>query len=213
MLHGVQSQPRCGNARSDTVTATLVVGLVAPRWAGEKVGWRRWSGLVLGLFGAAVVIITRSGIDPPPTGLSFLFGFLALVGITAGSLWEKHFGVSHHPVTSNLVGYTVGFAGVLPFMLLLESMHIDWTWEFTATLAYLVMGTSLVAVGLLLAMIRAGDVTRVSAMFFLVPPFAALVAWFVLDEIMPPMAWVGMGFAAAGVLIATHAPEKRVSEL
>ena len=190
----------------------ILVGLVGPRWAGEKVGWRRWSGLILGLLGNAVVIIARSRIEPP-TGPSFLFGFLALVGITAGSLWEKRFGGSHHPVTSNLVGYTAGLAGVLPFMLLLGSMHIDWTWEFTTTLAYLVIGTSLVAVGLLLAMIRAGDVTRVSALVFLVPPFAALVAWFVLDEIMPPMAWVGMGFAVAGVFIATYTPKQHASEL
>ena len=181
----------------------ILVGLVAPGWAGETIGWRRWSGLVLGLLGAAVVIAARSEIEPP-TLLSLTFAVLALFGITAGSLWEKRFGVSHHPVTSNLIGFAAGLLGILPFMLLLESMQVDWTWEFTAALAYLVVGSSVIAVGLLLAMIRAGDVSRVSALFFLVPPLAALAAWVLLGEVMPPLAWAGMVLAAAGVFMATR---------
>ncbi|MGI9384032.1 MAG: DMT family transporter [Methyloligellaceae bacterium] len=181
----------------------IAVGLVAPSWTGEKIGWQRWCGLVLGLLGAAIVITARSEIEPP-TVVSFVFAFLALFGITSGSLWEKRFGVAHHPVTSNLIGYAAGLVGVLPFMLALESMHVNWTWEFVASLVYLVIGSSLIAVGLLLAMIRAGDVSRVSALFFLVPPLAALVAWFVLDEVMPPLAWAGMVLAALGVFIATR---------
>lgn len=189
----------------------ILVGLIAPGWTGEKVGWQRWGGLVLGLLGAATVIVARSEIDPP-TILSLLFAFLALFGITAGSLWEKRFGVSHHPVTANLIGFAAGLLGVLPFMLLLESMRVDWTWEFTASLAYLVIGSSLIAIGLLLAMIRAGDVSRVSALFFLVPPLAAVIAWFALGEIMPPAAWGGMVVATAGVFLATYVPKVTVPE-
>lgn len=181
----------------------IIVGLVAPGWTNEKVGRQQWAGLALGLLGTAVVIIARSEISAP-TMQSFLFGFLALIGITGGSLWEKRFGVSHHPVTANLIGYSAGLLGVLPFMLLMETMQVNWTWEFVAALAYLIIGSSLIGVGLLLAMIRAGDVSRVSALFFLVPPLAALIAWFILDEVMPPMAWGGMFLAAAGVFIATH---------
>ena len=83
-------------------------------------------------------------------------------------------------------------------------MRIDWTWQFSAALAYLVIGNSVIAVGLLLAMIRAGDVSRVSALFFLVPPLAALIAWAMLGEIMPPLAWGGMAVASLGVFLATR---------
>ena len=78
------------------------------------------------------------------------------------------------------------------------------SWEFSAALAYLVLGNSVVAMGLLLAMIRAGDVSSVSALFFLVPPLAAFVAWLLLGEIMPPAAWIGLAIAGAGVLLATR---------
>lgn len=180
----------------------IIVGLVAPRWSGETVDWRRWVGLVLGLAGAVIVIAARSEIAAP-SAMGFVFASLALFGITGGSLWEKRFGVSQHPVTSNLVGFTAGLLGVIPFMIAFETMEIVWTWQLVGSLVYLIVASSLIAVGLLLAMIRAGEVSKVSALFFLVPPLAAAVAWIVLDEIMPPLAWVGMVVAGLGVFVAT----------
>lgn len=93
-------------------------------------------------------------------------------------------------------------------MFWLETMEVNWTWEFTAAIAYLVVGNSVIAVGLLLAMIRAGEVSSVSALFFLVPPLAALLAWLLQGENMPPIAWVGMAAAAVGVLIAARAYDR-----
>lgn len=180
----------------------IIVGLVAPRWSGETVGWQRWAGLALGLTGAVLVIGARSEIDTP-SAPGLLFATLALCGITGGSLWEKRFGVSHHPVTSNLVGFTAGLLGVTPFMVAFETMEIVWNWQLVGSLIYLIVASSLIAVGLLLAMIRAGEVSKVSALFFLVPPLAAAFAWFVLDEIMPRLAWIGMLVAGVGVMIAT----------
>lgn len=180
----------------------ILVGLVAPRWSGETVGWQRWGGLLLGLTGAVTVIAARSEIAAP-SAIGFVFASLALLGITGGSLWEKRFGVAQHPVTSNLVGFTAGFLGVTPFMIAFETMEIIWTWQLIGSLVYLIVASSLIAVGLLLAMIRAGEVSKVSALFFLVPPMAAAFAWIVLDEIMPPLAWVGMVVAGLGVFMAT----------
>ena len=186
----------------------VMVALIAPRWSGEQIGRRQWLGLILGLAGAAIVISARASVEPPSV-FGFVCAFLGLAGITGGSLWEKRFGLNHHPVTANLIGYTAGLVGVVPAMLLLETVHIDWTWEFGAALAYLVIGNSVIAVGLLLAMIRAGDVARVSALFFLVPPLAALLAWVLLKEVMPPLAWLGMGVAAIGVYLATRKPKEK----
>lgn len=181
----------------------ILVGLIAPRWSGEAVGLKQWLGLVFGLLGAVIVILARSDIEPP-TILSFTFAFLALVGITSATLWEKRFGTSHHPVTANFVGFAAGLLGVLPFMFIFEELSVIWTWQLIVSLFWLVVGSSLIGVGLLWAMIRVGDVAKVSALFFMVPPLAAFFAWIVLDELMPPLAWVGMCVAAMGVYIATR---------
>ena len=181
----------------------IIVALIAPRWSGESVGWRQWGGLIIALLGTTIVIISRLEIGPPPV-FGFALILIGLAGITGATLWEKRFGISQHPIIANLVGYAAGLACILPFLALEQGIHIDWTWQFSAAMLYLILGNSVIAVGLLLAMIRAGEVSRVSALMFLVPPGAALSAWVVLAEVMPPWAWVGMAIAGTGVLIATR---------
>jgi len=182
----------------------ILVSLIAPRLVGERVGPLIWLGLALGLAGAITVILARSGIaHEPPLGLLAAVG--GLVSITAATLYEKRFGVTTHPVPANLIQYAVGAAFALPLALAVEGMQADWTPQLFYTLAYLVIGNSLVAITLLLAMIRAGEVARVSALFYLVPPLSALFAWPLLGETMPPWAWAGMALAAAGVILARRA--------
>lgn len=181
----------------------ILVALLAPLWTTETITRRSWIGLALGLLGTLLVIGSRTTIEPPSM-LGLTFAAIALLGITSGSLWEKRHGLSHHPVTANLIGYTAGFIGIIPALALQTDFHVDWTPAFIAALAYLVIGNSVIAVGLLLAMIRAGDVSRVSALFFMVPPLAALTAWILLGEVMPLLAWIGLGAASLGVYLATR---------
>jgi len=181
----------------------ILVGLLAPQFVAERVGVARWAGLVLGLLGAAMVIVARSEIEVT-SGTGLLCAAGALLAMTAGTLYEKRFGLHHHPVTASTIQYLVGFLVVLPLALSVERMEVNWTADFAVALAYLVIGNSLVAVTLLLAMIRHGEAARVSALLFMVPPMAALIAWVLIGEAMPPAAWAGMGVAAAGVALATR---------
>lgn len=181
----------------------ILVGLVAPHFVGEKVSLARWIGLALGLSGAALVILARSKIEAEnPIGI--VATFIALFGITGGTLYEKRFGVSQHPITANLIQYAVGAVCTLPLAWVFEAMTVNWAPEFLWVMLYLVVGNSLIAITLLLAMIRAGEVSRVSSLFYLVPPLSALFAWPMLGEAMPPLAWGGMVLAAAGVAIASR---------
>jgi len=184
----------------------ILVALVSPRMLGERVSAKGWLGLALGLLGAALAIAGRSAIAVE-NGFGLALTFLALFGITAGTLWEKRFGVSHHPVSANLIQYAVGAAFCLPAALLMEDVQIDWAPEFIWAMAYLVIGNSLLAMSLLLAMIRAGAVARVSSLFYLVPALSALCAWPMLGEAMPPIAWAGMGLAGLGVALVRGGPK------
>lgn len=179
----------------------ILVSLIAPRFVGEKVGLWRWLGLGLGLAGAATVILSRSEIAAEhPVGVLAAVG--GLLGITAGTLYEKRFGAAQHPVPANIIQYAVGAAFALPLAWAMEGLQADWTGELFAVLAYLIIGNSLISITLLLAMIRAGEVARVSALFYLVPPLSALFAWPLLGEAMPPLAWAGMALAGLGVALA-----------
>lgn len=188
----------------------ILVGLLAPFMAGESVDARRWSGLVLGVVGAAVVIMANGAIAVGGAG-GLLFALMALLSLTAGTLWEKRFGASQHPVTANLVQCSAGLAVVAPLAWWLEPMHVAWTAELAGALAFLVLATSIVAVSLLLAMIRAGEASRVSALFFLVPPVTALIAHALLGERMAPAAWLGMALAALGIYLVMRTPGRRTA--
>ncbi|WP_067561311.1 DMT family transporter [Halofilum ochraceum] len=181
----------------------ILVALFVPWTAGEKVGLRRWAGLIMGLTGAMLVIAARSAVGATSM-IGILAAVAALVSITGGTLYEKRFGVSHHPVTANAIQYLVAFALILPVAMLTETMQVEWVPELYISLGYLVVFNSLIAITLLLAMIRHGEAARVSALFFLVPPGAALIAWGVLGETMPLLAWPGIVLAAIGVAIAAR---------
>ena len=181
----------------------ILVAIAAPVLAGERVSALRWLGLLLGLAGAAIVIAARSSVEAASV-FGLVCAFLATFGITAASLYEKRFGVGHNPVLANLVQFAVGLAVILPLAYLTESMAVVWSGDLVVSLGFLVVANSLIAVSLLLAMIRAGEVSRVSALHFLVPPLAALLAGAVLGERMPPLAWLGLAVAAAGVVLATR---------
>ena len=180
----------------------ILVALSAPYLVGEATSGKGWIGLALGLSGAAIAILSRSGIHAEnPVGI--VLAFVALFGITAGTLYEKRFGVSQHPITANLIQYGIGAAFSLPAAYLTETMAVRWDAQFLWVMAYLVIGNSILAISLLLAMIRAGEVSRVSALFYLVPALSALFAWPMLGEAMPPLAWAGMALAALGVALVS----------
>ena len=181
----------------------ILVALAAPYAVGETLSRKGWIGLALGLAGAAVVITSRAQVQAEnPFGIAL--AFIALLGITGGTLYEKRFGTDQHPITANLIQYGVGAAFTLPAAYLTEGMAVRWDAELLWVLAYLVIGNSILAISLLLAMIRAGEVARVSALFYLVPALSALFAWPLLGEAMPPLAWVGMALAGLGVAMVSR---------
>ncbi|WP_261508442.1 DMT family transporter [Burkholderia multivorans] len=178
----------------------ILVGLLAPALAGERVGALRWAGLALGAAGAVLVIVARGAVAiASPWALAF--ALLALACITGGTLWEKRFGSDVHPVSANLVQYAVGLAVSAPLAFALEPMHVHWSAGLAGSLAYLVICNSLIAISLLLAMVRHGEASRVSALFFLIPPATALIALAVLGETIGALAWPGMALAAAGLYL------------
>lgn len=181
----------------------ILVAIVAPWISAERVGKLRWLGLLLGLGGAALVILARSDVEVTAPG-GVVAAITALLTMTLATLYQKRFGVVVHPVNASLIQYTVGLVAILPVALLLETHQIQWQPQLLIALAYLVIGNSLISISLLLVMLRYGEASRVSALFFLIPPVAALIAWVLLGETLPPGAWVGMAIAVVGVAMVSR---------
>lgn len=186
----------------------ILVSILAPGLTGERVTVWQWVGLALGVIGAGVVIVARTQIEPvSPLELALVVA--ALAAITASTLYEKRFVKQHHPVTVSLIQHLVGVAGTTWLAVMLETCVVQWTGEFVGALAWFVVCNSLIAVSLLLVMLQRGEAARVSALFFLVPPTAALMSWGMLGETVPMLAWPGMAIAAVGVILATRRAKVR----
>ena len=149
-------------------------------------------------------MITGNTSVQPVSLIVVVFSVIALLSFTAATVWEKRFGTEHHPLTSNVVQYAVGFLFTLPLAAVFEPMNINVTIPFLIALAYLVICNSILAISLLLMMIRRGEATKVSALFFLVPPVSAVIAWWFLNEQMTLIAWAGMAVAATGVWLVSR---------
>jgi len=178
----------------------ILVALLAPRLAREAVSGHAWIGLALGILGAVVAILAKSQIGDT-TFLGILIAGFAVILITAGTLYEKRFGVDHHPVVANAIQCAVGLAVALPVALVFEEWRFTWTWPLVVSLLYSSICNSIVAMTLLFAMIRHGAAARASALLFLVPPTSAAMAKYFFGEEMPLGAWLGMALAAVGVVM------------
>ena len=80
-----------------------------------------------------------------------------------------------------------------------ETWQIDWTSGFALALAWQVLGLSIGAVVLLMAIIKLGEAGRVSSMFYLIPPLVAIEAHFLFGETLGLLSIAGMLLCIIGV--------------
>jgi drug/metabolite transporter (DMT)-like permease len=180
----------------------LLVAALAGALLGERVGPRQWLGLALGLAGAALVLARKLGQGPGGDAWGALACVAGLLGITAGTLYQKRHCADMDLRTGNVVQFAAAALATGVPALLLEDNRIAWTGEFVLALLWLVVVLSLGAISLLYVLIRRGAASRVSGLFFLVPPTTALIAWPLFGETLGPPELAGMALAVAGVALA-----------
>jgi drug/metabolite transporter (DMT)-like permease len=177
------------------VTAAVVGPLL-----GERVSKRQWLGFTLGLAGVALVVahkLTR-GLGTPE---GMAWAFVGLFGITCGTLYQKKFCAHTDSRTGAAIQFMVATVLVTPLALIFEDGVIHWTPTLIASLAYVALFLSLISMILLTVMIRRGEASRMTSLFFLIPPMAALLAYLVLDEPVELMTLAGMAVAVIGVAL------------
>jgi drug/metabolite transporter (DMT)-like permease len=187
--------------------AALIVSLqpvltstIANRFLGERVLPRQWLGLALGLLGVYLVLYekTAAGGAAP---LAWISVTVALAGITVGTLYQKRFGGGMDWRPALCVQYAA--AGLL-FALgafAFETRVVHWSPQFVFALSYLVLVLSLGAIWLFYYLIRRTEATRVTSLFYLVPPATALMAWALFNERLAPVALFGMAVCVVGVFL------------
>jgi drug/metabolite transporter (DMT)-like permease len=156
--------------------------------------------------GIALVLsdrLTLAGVGP----LALAVNVLALVGITAGTLYQKRHGGGVDLRTGSAIQFAASFIVLLPFALAFETLRVDFAPEFWLALAWSIIALSVVAISLLLAMIRRGRATEVASLMYLTPAVTAVLAWLVFGERLGALAWSGVVVTMAGVALVLRRKE------
>jgi drug/metabolite transporter (DMT)-like permease len=181
----------------------LLTAALAGALFGERVSPQHWVGLGLGLLGMTLVLTNKLGRGPGDV-LGGLACVAALLGITAGTLYQKRHGTHMDLRTGSAVQYMAAGLATALLALLFEDSHVTWSGEFLFALLWLVLVLSLGAVSLLYVLIRRGAAAQVASLFFLVPPCTALMAWPLFSETLGLVALIGMALTAVGVALASR---------
>ena len=86
----------------------------------------------------------------------------------------------------------------------IETREIDWGIELGIVLAWLVLVLSVAAVNLYYMMLRRGQAARVSSLFYLTPPTAAVLGYLTYGEVFGWFGLAGFAIAVIGVILATR---------
>jgi drug/metabolite transporter (DMT)-like permease len=190
--------------------AALIVGLqpvltavaVAPILR-ERVSARQWLGLVLGFGGVALVVAQRATLAGlTPFGGAMIL--LALASITAGTVYQKRFCGAFDLRAGSVIQFVAAGAVLAPFAAAFERAPVRWTGEFIFALAWLVLVLSIGAISLLTLLIRRGAATKVASLFYLVPPFTAVIAFLLFDERLGALGIAGFALAVIGVALVVR---------
>jgi drug/metabolite transporter (DMT)-like permease len=204
LIHGLSA----GTTSLIASMQPVLVAVAAGPLLGERLHGRQWAGIGLGVVGVVLVVADTLR---PGAALGTAYALGGLLGIAAGTLWQKRFCPALDLRTGSAVQFGAAALVCALGAALFEEGRMGWNGEVVFALAWLVIVLSLGAISLLFTMIRDGQVSRVSALFFLVPPVTALLAWLLFDEQLEAGDLAGMAVAAAGVALVSRRPPARRS--
>ena len=183
--------------------APLFTALGAVLFLGERIGRRQWLGLWAGLIGVALVVADRVSLGGA-SWEAYALTFGALVALACGTLYQKKYCSGMDLRTGSFI--QVAVAGAMAFLpaLRFEGFEVEWNWTLVLASAWLSLANSIGAFTLLYILLRQGQASRVSALFYLVPPITALMGFAAFHETLTPAALAGFAITVGGVYLGTR---------
>jgi drug/metabolite transporter (DMT)-like permease len=161
----------------------------------------QWIGLFLGLGGVTVVLLSTHRASIQVNWLAMAAAVAALLGISVGTVYQKHFGKGVNLIAGTLWQYM----GMVLLMAILawtfETRTVIWSLQLMLALAWLVLALSVTAILLLMYMIREGETAKVASYFYLVPPVASVEAWILFGETLSLVSIIAIAVTVTGVYL------------
>ena len=185
----------------------VLVSLLAVPLLGERLRWVQVVGLFLGVAGIALLLLPKvfQGDYTASTSLVGIFiCVIALLGTSGGYLVQKKMGSDIPFLSGTGAQYAVSAIAFAVLSFATEEQIIEWVPAFLFGLAWIVLMLSIASIVLLYGMLRTGSASKVSSLYYLVPPVAAIQAYFLFGEVIGFVGIIGMALASIGEIGRAH---------
>ena len=189
----------------------VLVSLLAVPLLGERLRWVQVVGLFLGVAGIALLLLPKvfQGDYTASTSIvGIVICVIALLGTSGGYLVQKKLGGEIPFLSGTGAQYAISAIAFAVLSVATEDQIIQWVPEFFFGLAWIVFMLSIASIVLLYGMLRTGSASKVSSLYYLVPPVAAIQAYFLFDEVIGFVGIIGMAFAGLGVVLVMRQSTK-----
>jgi len=185
----------------------MATGALSGPVVGERTSRGSWAGLVIGLAGVMIAVLSRIQFSDSASVFAFLMPFGSVLAITVASLIMRRLEVdpekSRLPLDHSLFYQSLGVAVVVTVpAIALECLSTEWSPAFAGGMLWLIIGVSLSAYALMWLLIGRIDATRVASLFYLGPPVTMLMAWAAFGDKLLMTDLAGLLVTFAGVLLA-----------
>ena len=168
----------------------------------EKVTIKQWIGVLLGFFGAALVLGLDIGTDIPLLGL--IATIIALISITTSTIWQKKLSNNLPLPVSNFYQAVGGCLFHILIIIFFAEPYINFTKTFVIAMGHQIFLVSFGAFTILMFLIKKNSASKTVSIFFLIPATSAFMAWLFLNESLSHLDLVGFLITTIGVYIATR---------
>jgi drug/metabolite transporter (DMT)-like permease len=190
----------------------LMTAMAAPYLVGERLQPMQRLGLALGFVGIAIAVspklLTPDTADLWQAAIPLAVNLLGMVSVTYGTLYQKRHLQTGDLRTIATLQYVGALIVTVPLALMFEDLHFDGTHEAIIAVLWSVFGLSMGAVGLLLYLIRRGQVSRAASLIYLMPPAVAIEAFIAFGE---PLT-LPIIFGTIVVVVGVYLTNRRATE-
>mgnify|MGYP001186934142 CR=1 FL=1 len=180
----------------------ILTNALAGKFLGEKISLQQWIGVILGFFGATLVLGFDIGTTLPVFGV--IASFIALIAITTSTLWQKKIGNNLPLSVSNMYQAIGGCLFHVAIIIIFTDPYINFTYTFLIAMSHQIFLVSFGAFTILMFLIKNSSASKTVSIFFLIPPTTAIMAWLFLNEVLTNLDLIGFTVATLGVYIATR---------
>jgi len=180
----------------------ILTNALAGKFLGEEVSFKQWIEVMLGFFGAALVLGFDIGTSLPIIGV--ISSFIALLAITTSTLWQKKMSSSLPLSVSNMYQAIGGCLFHVIIIIIFTEPYINFNSTFLIAMSHQIFLVSFGAFTILMFLIKNNSASKTVSIFFLIPPTTAVMAWLFLNEVLTNLDLIGFIIATLGVYIATR---------